>query len=160
MKTQKLLMARDITQDCKMAGDWTESYAVLGPPRDSRGCRVKVEKSKLEEIGRSPEARSSARGVSLSGVSGSVGSEIGANGAVSGVSSETCETELRRSRFERPNDSELVRWNSFYDLKRVWWEKSVQICCISSVPTKKYSRLNSGAHCRRTQYKPSKDCIT
>jgi len=79
---------------------------------------VKVEKSKLEEIGRSPEAR--ARGVS------GVGSEMefsnGGNSVsgVSGVSSETCETELRRSRFERPNDSELVRWNSFYDLKRVW----------------------------------------
>eukprot|EP00435_Cladocopium_sp_Y103_P050464 s171_g15.t1 len=89
-------------------GDWAESYAALGTSSStsSRGFRVQVEKAKLEEVSsenlrsfeRSPEASRSFSTESRHSPQGSQGFPQG---------------------FQH-DGSELVRWKSFCDLKRVW----------------------------------------
>ena len=92
-----------------LQGDWAESYAALGTnsSTSSRGFRVQVEKAKLEEVS-SENLRSFER------------SPV-ASRDPQGSASRSFSTESPQgSQGFQHDGSELVRWKSFCDLKRVW----------------------------------------
>ena len=97
-----------------LQGDWAESYAALGrnSSTSSRGFRVQVEKAKLEEVS-SENLRSFER------------SPV-ASRDPQGSASRSFSTESPQGSQSFQHDgSELVRWKSFCDLKRVWWKGRV-----------------------------------